>query len=162
MAYITVYDIKDKTINNAITQSGWTDSDLQLRIDEAEAIIDAYLIKAGYKKTDLETCPLVKRINVLLAKYNVLRDLYANVSPTKVEDKGFAKWKEEAMDLLFKISNREISLIDASGNVISYNVAKEVPIINTENVERIFKIGANYTWSKPTANYSDEEVIGEK
>lgn len=162
MAYITVNDIKDKTINNAITQSNWTDTDLQIRIDEAEAIVDSYLIKAGYNKSDLENCVLVKKICVLLAKYNVLRDLYANVMIDKSENMGFIRWKEEAIKLLEAIQQRKISLVNTNGNVIYYDTKKDLPVINTEDTKRIFKIGDSVKWSKPDYTYIDEDVIGNK
>ncbi|HOL63613.1 MAG TPA: hypothetical protein PK103_09665 [Elusimicrobiales bacterium] len=162
MGYITVNDIKDKSINNAIAQANWNDIDLQIRINEAEAITDSYIAKAGYNKQDLLNSSLIKTINILLSKYNVLRDLYANVSPTKVEDKGFTKWKEEAIDLLEKIKNHDLILTDSNGNIISYDKSKFIPLINTDKTKRIFKIGREYTWSKPDYSYSNEDVIGEK
>lgn len=162
MAYCSISDVKDKSITDNLTRANWTDADIQPYIDEGGAVIDSYLLKVGYTQTNLSNAPLIKRINVLYTKYAILRDMFANVSPAKIEDKTFVQWKKEALDLLEKIQKGEIKLVDSSGSIIQNINNTIVPEINTKETARIFKMDEDYTWSKPDASYSDENVIGNR
>jgi len=162
MAYCLISDVNDKSISDIITSANWQNADIQKCIDEGSDIIDAYLIKVGYQKIDLSNAPLIKQINILLAKYNILRNIYANINPSKVEQRGFIEWRNKAIELLEKLQDGNIVLTDNDGKIVSKRDLRYTPIITTENTKRIFKIAKEYEWSEPDSTYNDEDVIGEK
>ncbi len=162
MGYCSISDIKDKSISDILTNAGWTDNDIQALIDEGSNVINSYLLKVGYTPDDLMLAPLIKRINVLLTKYRIMQDIYANTTPSKTEQREFVKWKDYAFSLLEKIANGELILTDSNGQIIVNKNKTFIPLITTIETKRIFKIGKEAFWDTPDFTYSNEDVIGEK
>jgi hypothetical protein len=164
MSYCTISDVKDKTVDVIITSAGWSDTDVQNRIDEGAEIIDTNLIPLGYSQADLNTAPLIKRLNVLYARYAIYRDIYARTQPSKTDEAGFVKWKDEFYELLEKIKAMQMLLIDVNGAIIKPNNVSMtiVPVINTGDVKRIFNLTDSKTWKIKELTYSDDDVIGEQ
>jgi hypothetical protein len=164
MAYCSISDVKDKTVDVIITSAGWVDTDVQNRIDEGAEIIDTNLIPLGYSQADLNTAPLIKRLNVLYARYAIYRDIYARTQPSKTDEAGFVKWKDEFYELLEKIKLMQMLLVNNDGVVIKPNNVSltVVPIINTGDVKRIFNLTDSKTWKIKELTYSDDDVIGEQ
>lgn len=164
MAYCTISEVRDKTVDEFITSAGWADDDIQARINEGAEIIDSKLISIGYSQSQLSSAPLIKRINVLYARYAILRDILARLQPSKTDERGFVAWKNEALELLDKIIMMELLLIDSSGNIIKPNSVSLtiVPVINTQDVKRIFNMTTTKDWKISEESYSNEIVIGKK
>jgi len=162
MAYCSISDVKDKTVDVIITSAGWTDTDVQARIDEGAEIIDTNLIPIGYSQSDLTSAPLIKRLNILYARYAIYRDIYARTQPSKTDEAGFVKWKDEFFELLEKIKSMQMLLVNANGIIVKPNNVSItiVPIINTSDVKRIFNLTDSKTWKIKELTYSDEDVIG--
>jgi len=162
--YCTVTEVKDRTIDTIITSAKWDDNDVLERIKEGAEVIDANLIPRGFSKNNLSSAPLIKRLNILYARYAIYRDIYARTQPSKTDEVGFVKWKEEFFEILEKIKNMEIMLVDNDGNIIKMDNASItiVPIINTKNTKRIFNLTTTKNWKISETTYSDEDVIGEK
>lgn len=101
MAYCSISEVRDKTVDTALTQAGWTDIDIQARIDEGGAYIDSKVLMLGYNQSQLSAASLIKNMNILYARFAILRDIFARVSPSKVNEAGFVKWKEQIDEMLF-------------------------------------------------------------
>jgi len=108
MAYCSISEVKDKTVDVIISSAGWVDTDVQERIDEGAEIIDTNLVPIGYSQSDLTSAPLIKRLNVLYARYAIYRDIYARTQPSKTDEAGFVKWKNEFYELLEKIKTMQM------------------------------------------------------
>jgi hypothetical protein len=107
---------------------------------------------------------LVKKINILYARYFILRDIFANISPSKVEEVTFAAWKKDADEYLKKIQDGVMKLIDGSGDVIvpSKGDLRYSVKTNTESVKRIFTMDKPENDAIDTTTYTDGSVVGEK
>ena len=91
MAYCTSSEAKDQALVKVITQAGWTDpADINTRIAEADAVIDAALAAVGYTVPFVATPALVKQLSILYTRYAVLRDIYKNQAPSQGGAEG---WK---------------------------------------------------------------------
>jgi len=164
MAYCSISEVKDKTVDVIISSAGWVDTDVQERINEGAEIIDTNLVPIGYSQSDLTSAPLIKRLNVLYARYAIYRDIYARTQPSKTDEAGFVKWKDEFFELLEKIKTMQMLLVNNDGVVIKPNNVSLtiVPIINTGDVKRIFNLTDSKGWKIKEATYSDEDVIGKQ
>lgn len=163
--YITATEVKDKTINDLITRAGWLDTDIDLRIDEAENYVEARLIKLGYTRADLQTAVLVDTICINYSRYAVLRDIYQNrtPSPSQSPEMGYNKWKEWVDEVLSKIESNEIRLTTSTGVIISPSGGDSRFAIDstTKNVKRIMTLDDGSTWTVDDTNI-DESVVGLK
>jgi len=162
--YCTVAEVTDKTVDRAITNAGWENSDVQSRIDEGYAYIESKIIVMGFTRAQLETAPLIKQINIIYSRYAILRDIYAVVIPTQYGKQEFVNWLKWVDDTLDKIFKSEIKLTDTNGDLIipenddlRYKVST-----TTEDVKRIFTISEDTEGFRIDTTYQDEEVVGEK
>jgi len=162
--YITVNDVKGKTINVPLTRAGWLDADIDVSIAEAENYIETRLIKIGYTREQLKTAPLVSNLCVNYTRYCILRDIYANESPKSGGSVAYEKWQKHVDDVLDKIDKNEVKLVDTTGKLISPTCGdrRYKAQITTENTKRIFKIADTSTWTVDDVTYADEKVVGEK
>jgi len=161
--YCTINEVKDKTIERAITDAGWTDDNIQTRINEGWGYIESVLFLLGYKREQLLNCQLVKSLNILYARYAIIRDIFQNIAPSEGGEPGYRKWREEVDKILEQIKTGQIVLIDNDGNRITpmEDNLSATGLINTKNTKRIFSMAPAYEWNID-ASYWDEEVIGKK
>lgn len=151
-------------MDNALTQANWEDSDIQARIDEGGAYIDGKILMLGYSQSQLSSAPLIKNINVLYARFAILRDIFARISPSKTDEAGFVKWKEQVDEILNDIIEGKTKLVDNSGEVIvpEKRDKRYEAKITTENVKRIFTMDKPEKWRIDSETYADENVTGLK
>jgi hypothetical protein len=161
--YCNIDEVKDKTIERAIADAGWTNDNIQKRIDEGWSYIESVLFLLGYTRDQLLTCPLVKSLNILYSRYAIIRDIFQNIAPSEGGEPGFAKWREEVDKTLEQIKNGQIILVNNDGELITpYRANLAVAgLINTKNVKRIFTMSPSYEWDIDVS-YWENDVVGEK
>lgn len=122
MAYSTVVEVKDKTVDKAVTQASWLDADVTERITESDRIIDARLKAMGYPAPFATTPPLVNTLSILHSRYAVIRDIFTGNAPSRAsagttgDDRDYLGRFEKILEQLMA---GEMLLLDLSGNTIA-------------------------------------------
>lgn len=121
MSYCTSSEAKDQVLVKVIAQAGWTDpTDINTRIAEADAVIDAALAAVGYTVPFTTVPALVKQLSILYTRYAVIRDAYKNSAPSQGGAAGWEPYKDAFDELLKKLVGGELiipSVAKASGGV---------------------------------------------
>lgn len=156
MSYCTSAEAKDQALVKVITQAAWTDpTDINTRIAEADAVIDAALAAVGYTVPFTSTPALVKQLSILYTRYAVLRDIYKNSAPSQGGAEGWKPYKEQFDNLVELLQKGEISLPNvskASGGVQ----------ISTSEVKRALTMDAPENLGMEVdASYIDPSVTGD-
>jgi hypothetical protein len=159
--YISVADVKGKAIERPSSRAGWSDTDIEQSITEAENFIEGKIIRLGYDRTQLQSAPLIKSLCVNYARYCVLRDIYTDIAPSQSAGEGYKKWYDDVSALIEKIEKNEVKLTDSSGAVILpiKGDSRYIIDVNTGNVIRAIRMAGSETWTLDTS-YSDDDVIG--
>lgn len=156
MAYCTSAEAKDQALVKVITQAGWTDpTDINTRIAEADAVIDAALAASGYTVPFTTTPALVKQLSILYTRYAVLRDIYKNSAPSQGGAEGWKPYKEQFDNLVGLLQGGELSIP---------NVAKSAGgvQINTSDVKRALTMDApENLGTEIDDSYIEESVTGD-
>lgn len=156
--YCTIDEVVNKTLDIAISQAGWEDTDIQFRIDEGAIYIEKSLIGIGFTREQLSAAPLIKHLNILYARYAILRDIYVNTVPSQSSPEPYTKWLDIVKDHLESLTAGKTALVNADGEIITPEDNGDI-YINTANTKRIFTMGDPLTQTIDASNY-DEEVIG--
>ncbi len=155
--YISINDVKIKPLTDKLIKANWSDDDIQIAIREAESYIESRLIRMGYEREQLRRSELIKSICLNYVRYVILRDIYTMMSPSKSSGEEYIKWKEQVEDIMKKIENFEINLIDKETGEIIIPTKKTIEIrTTTENIPRAIHMGANYEWGIDPSYYNDE------
>lgn len=159
MAYCTATEAKDGTLTNAVSQSGWTDTNVGYRIAEADAVIDGKLAKAGYAVPFTTVPALVKQLSILYTRYAVVRDIYKNSAPSDGGAAGFQPYKDQFDMLMGQIIDGEMSLIGTTGEIAKAAGGVQ---ISTGDVKRALTMGEPEDQGDSIdASYTDPSVTGD-
>ncbi len=157
MIYITLQDIRQKPLVDKILQAEWTDDDIERSINEAEAYIEANLIKVGYSREQLIRSLLVKNLVIKYTWYVILRDIYTMQSPSVGSGQEYNKWRDDVDKILENIKNFSIALIDENGNVMIPQKSIYDIRTTTKDVKRAVHMGKDWEWAIDD-KYSKEEI----
>lgn len=156
MSYCTSTEAKDQALVKVIAQAAWTDpTDINTRIAEADAVIDAALAAVGYTVPFTSTPALVKQLSILYTRYAVLRDIYKNQAPSQGGAEGWKPYKDAFDELLNKL---------VAGTLVIPNVAKSSGgvQISTSSVKRALTMDAPENLGMEVdSSYIDDSVTGD-
>jgi len=116
--YCTASEVKNKAVEAAVQQAGWSDTEVGYRILESDTIIDSALAGLGYGLPFTTNPPLVKILSIIHSRYCVLRDAYKNAAPSLAGAEGFKSYQEQFDGLLEKLTKGELRLLDNNGSEI--------------------------------------------
>lgn len=127
MAYCTATDVTNQTVINAITQANWSNpGDINLRIAEGDTRINAKLMALGYGPLPFSSVPLyVFEMSKAYARYAILRDAYANNSPSSEPAKAQEEYKADYSKMMLDLENGEASLLDTGNNLIDHTMVNQ-------------------------------------
>ena len=158
MLYCNRADVKNKTIQSAITQATWTDQDVDERILESYNYINALLVPTGYLPADLIKSDFIRNISIMYTRYAILRDIYTGYAPSNSD--ATDKWKKTVDENLAMLVSGQMSLIDA-GNVPIEKTGTDGEMritINTAEVKRMVTLDDSSTWNTDLSNYSEDTI----
>ena len=115
--YATLKNIK-MFISN-LTSSDLNDNQLERFISRAEVKINSILAQRYTVPFTSPIPELVTQITEELSVYYILRTLYSGDNVNKNDN--VTQWKDDAMNNLQKIVEREIKIIDSSGDEVTEN-----------------------------------------
>jgi len=124
MPYSTKAEVKDKTVDKAVTQAGWVDADVDERILESDRVIDARLRAMGYPAPFATTPPLVNTLSIYHSRYAILRDIFTGNAPSRAslgttqDERDYLGRFEKLLEQLF---DGDALLLDAVGAIIPRN-----------------------------------------
>lgn len=161
MPYSTVAEVKGRAIDRAVTDAGWTDTDVLERIEEADDYINSKFVRLGYSTTQLADCPLINKLSIRLARYYVMRDIFANYAPSTRGIEQIEKWVEDIEDIIEQAETGKLKLVGSDGKIKQpegRNESLRVKI-STENVKRVFDLD-HPEHSKLDVEYHSDDVLG--
>ena len=161
--YCTPSEVTTKTIARAVADAAWDTAAVQQRIDEGAAYIESALMPIGFTRAQLATAPSVKHLNILYARYAILRDIYTNITPSQSGELAFNKWKTNLDVIIDKLMSGAMLLINVDGEILepAGTDARTAAAITTADTQRIFTLDDTTTWTIPDTYYS-EDVVGKK
>lgn len=157
MAYCTASDAKDKTLVSLMSDNSWIDSDLNSRIEEADAVIDGKMASAGYSVPFSTVPTLIKRLSVLYTRYAVIRDAYKNKAPSLAGADSWNPYLDQFNKLIDSIVNGEILLTTTSGEV---DKSDNSVLVANENIKRVMTMD-DYENLSVDSSYYDPSAIGD-
>jgi len=142
MAYATAAEVKDKDLSRLVTQAGWLDADVNDRIAEGDAVIDALFSSMGYAIPFLPTLPpLIVRLSILYGRYACLRDIFQNFAPSQSGAAGFQHMLDQFNAIIEQLKENKLFLVDSTGAVIVNTPTNTRVQTNTANVKRALTMG---------------------
>lgn len=162
MPYATAAEVKDKDLSRQIAQATWVDADLEDRIAEGDAVIDACMRGLGYAVPFSPVPPLIKRLSILYGRYAAMRDLHHHFAPSQAGGAGFNGYREQFERLLEKLQKGQAILVDASGTPLPTVESTAMRVqTNTEDLRRALNMGDPESATLDTADYTDPGRLGD-
>lgn len=159
--YSTAAQVTDKDLSRLITQAGWVDADVEDRIKEGDAEIESCLAGMGYDLTLISsTVALVNRLSILYGRYAVSRDIHHNFAPSQSAGEGFNHFLDRYKDILKRLKDRLIELVDSTGTIIAITTIGNRVQINTDNVNRAMTMGQPES-ERLDPSYDDQRVTAD-
>ena len=169
-SYIAVTDIaNDFALSRKIISSDFgtptSPNAIPESILEAESYIEGFLMPMGFDRPTLQSCPLVKQLCLMYARYAVMRDIFSNIAPSEKDQAVYDKWKTDLDAKLTQITDptsaQKIHLVDSNGQLLTRTNEdfRFMPATTTPNVDRIITTDDPSTWGVDESN-SDPTVIG--
>lgn len=156
MAYCTSTEAKDQVLVKVISQAAWTDpTDINTRIAEADAVIDAALAAVGYTVPFTTVPALVKQLSILYTRYAVIRDAYKNSAPSQGGAEAWTPYKEQFDNLVELLQKGDLNIpnVSKSGGGVQ---------ISTSAVKRALTMDAPENLGPEVdASYIDNSVTGD-
>jgi len=156
--------VLDKVLLFAKTQAGWSNDDIQDRIDEATRYVYSQVIRAGYTASDMAKGSIIETAVILYSRYAILRDIYTGNSPSQTGTEPYEKWKENCDGILAKIVTGDMILLDDNGETVTKSGVDMVHqvLTNTPDVKRLLTMENPEQWHIDTETYADESVVGKE